>query len=178
MDMPVDWLFAMLKGVLPETSVEFLNQHILHPQAPFQILKRTLMDYAQRFVEIMWPILAPLVDRLVQALHSSPDLVVLGFFLLVVVVIVQVMSWVQRMMMFWTRVAMRIVFWAGVAAVVAILWQRGLEASMRDAAIVASKVAGYMASVKEIFWEQYQMYEAQERARRRSTRGGKANGWT
>ena len=112
----------------------------------------------------MWPILGPVLDRLTQALHDSPDVVVLGFFLMVLLLVVQILSWISRALMFWTRLAFRVLFWSGVAAAAAIVWQRGIATTAADLVTVGGWVLGYAVIVKDIWVREYQKYEAQAKA--------------
>ncbi|KAK0730706.1 hypothetical protein B0H67DRAFT_463079, partial [Lasiosphaeris hirsuta] len=128
-------------------------------------LKSEVTSALSAFAAQMWPVVAPLVNRVGQALASSPDLVVLVVLITIVVLIVQILAYVQRIMMFWTRLAMRAIFWAGVAAVGAMVWQRGIEVSVRDAIVWGSKVLGFASGVKDVFVSEYQKYEEQERLR-------------
>lgn len=101
------------------------------------------------------------MDRTVQAIQNSPDAVVLAFALTVLVVMIQVMFAIQRTMMWMTRLALRMVGWAMVIAVVAIIWRRGPEATIRDLVIVVSKITGYATVVKDIWVSEYNRYDAQ-----------------
>lgn len=113
----------------------------------------------------MWPVLGPALDRLTRALHDSPDLVVLGFFVLVLVFVVQLLSWLSRAMLFWTRLALRVLFWSAVAAVAAVVWQRGIGRTVGDVVDVGGKLVGYAVVVKDIWVREYHKYDAQAKGR-------------
>lgn len=131
----------------------------------------------------MAPVLAPLLDRLTQALYSSPDIVVLGFFCLILVLVFQVLSWLRRALVFWTRIAFRMVFYAGLVALAASVWQRGLEASWSDAMAVGATLLKYGGWVKDVWMSEYQKYEQQGQQTRggysspRAGAGARAGGW-
>lgn len=125
----------------------------------------------------MWPVLSPIFDRLIQALHSSPDIVVLGFFLVILLVIMQILSWLRRAIVFWTRIAFRMAFYAAIVAVAASVWQRGLEASWSDAAFIGSKLLTYGGMVKDIWLREYQRYEQQAQKTRGGYEGRTGGSW-
>lgn len=146
---------------IPEHSLEFVHEHVLHPHSHVQTIKREVLTVVRNVTAAMYPVLEPLFDRLAQAIYRSPDIVVLGFFLVVLFVAVQIMSWVRRMLAFWTRVAVRLVFWAAVVATLSFVYQRGVEESVRDAVVFGGKLLGFAASVRNIWLQEYQKYQAQ-----------------
>lgn len=101
------------------------------------------------------------MDRTLQAIQNSPDAVVLAFALTALVVAIQVMFAIQRTMVWMTRLALRMVGWAVVIAVVAVVWRRGPEATIRDLVVVVSKITGYATVVKDIWVSEYNRYDAQ-----------------
>ncbi|KAK3330418.1 hypothetical protein B0H66DRAFT_611936 [Apodospora peruviana] len=162
MDLPVQWALGLVHGLLPSTTIEFINQNILAPSSPVQSLRRTAVATASSASRQMWPVVAPLADRLMQALYASPDIVVLIVFLFILLVAVQILNWTRRVMMCLTVLAFRLAFYAGLVALAAAVWQRGLEASVRDAVVVGSKLYGYAMGLKDVFVREYQRYEAQQ----------------
>ncbi|CAG9938177.1 unnamed protein product [Clonostachys rosea f. rosea IK726] len=70
----------------------------------------------------------------------------------------------SALMMWWTRVMARLALWGVVAALVAFMWSRGPEQTVRDVVVVISKVMGFGAAVKDIWLEEYRQYESQQRA--------------
>lgn len=137
---------------------------MLSPDTPVQMACREASSLAQRAWLALYPALEPLVDRALLAIHNSPDAVVLVFFLTVLVVAVQIMFAIQRTMMWVTRLALRMVGWAVVVALLAVVWRRGPEATVRDVVVVVSKVAGYATVVKDIWVSEYERYDAQTRS--------------
>lgn len=113
-------------------------------------------------------LLAPVVDRVSAALASSPDLVVLVFLAVLLLVLVQLLAYIQRVMLFWTRLAFRMVFWTGVVLFGAIVWQRGVVESVNDLAVLASKVVGFVVGVGDVFMKEYRRYEQMERTRKQA----------
>jgi hypothetical protein len=155
------WLLDVLGGMLPEQTVQVLQDHVLDPETPFQILLRQLSLRVQKAFNMLIPVVTPLFNRALEALNNSPDVVIVAVMLSFVIVALQFVFWMQRIMMFWTRLAMRMVFYAALAAVVAVVWQRGPEAAMADVAHLAAKIATYAAIVKNFWLSEYYRYEAQ-----------------
>jgi hypothetical protein len=111
-----------------------------------------------------YPFLEPLLDRVARALNNSPDFVVLIFVLIVAAIVLQLLVWVRRVIMWWTNLAFRLVFWLCLGLFISMVWQRGFEASLRDAVVIGGKIMGYAAVVKDIWLREYRKYEAQTRA--------------
>ncbi|KAI1495865.1 hypothetical protein F5X99DRAFT_402222 [Biscogniauxia marginata] len=152
-------------GILPEQTLQVLHAHILpHASGTLQTVKTQLATTLQRTMTAVQPLLEPLFERALLALQNSPDVVVLAFVVAFIVLIFQVVAWVHRTMMFFTRLALRMVFWAVLAGVLAVAWQRGPEAVIRDVVVFVSKIAGYVTVVREIWWSEYQRYDAQTRS--------------
>ncbi|KAI0021316.1 hypothetical protein F4780DRAFT_739007 [Xylariomycetidae sp. FL0641] len=176
MDTSDTWLLNALQGILPENTLHLLHEHVLSPTSPLAALRGHVNGFLGALYTLLSPVLAPLAARLAQALHDSPDLVVLGFVLGFLFLAVQVMAFVQRTVMAVTRLVFRLLFWSAVAALVAALWQRGPEAAARDVVVVVSKVAGYVAVIREVWWSEYQKYDAQTRGSAAATGGRQGYG--
>ncbi|KAK0751595.1 hypothetical protein B0T18DRAFT_444049 [Schizothecium vesticola] len=144
----ITWL---ANEALPPPLLAFLRDHLLDPSSPPQHLLRRATPLLTHLVTLA----TPLLDRVAAALAASPDLVVLAFFLGVVIFVLQVLAYLRRLMMWWTRLAMRLAFWSAVVGVGAVVWRRGLEASVRDAVVIGGKVAGFAEGVKGVFWAEY-----------------------
>ncbi|RYP65483.1 hypothetical protein DL769_006306 [Monosporascus sp. CRB-8-3] len=162
-NMDNQWILRALQGVLPEQTLQLLHEHVLSPNTPLQLLYRQAASLARRAYWALGPALEPLVDRALLAIQNSPDAVVLVFVLTVLVVAVQVVFAIQRTMMWVTRLALRLVGWAVVAALIAVAWRRGPEATVRDLVVVVSKIVGYATAVKDIWVSEYERYDAQTR---------------
>ncbi|ORY66299.1 uncharacterized protein BCR38DRAFT_429833 [Pseudomassariella vexata] len=177
--MDEQWILHTLEGILPEQTVQLIHDHILHPSAPFQLVKRQVTFGVQQAYTFLYPLIVPLVDRAMQKLNDSPDFVLLGALLTFLAIAVQVTFWVHRIIMFWTRLAMRMVMWGALAVVIAMLWQRGPEAVAKDVVVVVSKAAGYATIIKEIWLREYARYNEQTQNGHRvgGNRSGNVRGW-
>lgn len=158
--------------LLPANVVEYVNKHALRADAPLQIYMTQARSQASRAAERAYPYVQPRVERLVSAMssaaESSPAAGALGSLLVplaILAVSVIVMNWIRRMVVWWTKLAFRAVFWATVFALAAWVWNRGVEESVRDVVVLGGKVAGYLAVVKDIWIEEYNRYEGQQNGR-------------
>jgi hypothetical protein len=153
----------LLLSALPRDMADFINTHILHPHSPFQTYKRALLAQAQRAVDALSPLAQPLADRLLALVAENQGAVGILISVVVLTVLVFVVTLVQRVMVWCTRVAMRIVFWGCVCGVAAWAWQRGPLETARDAVVVGSKVAGFLAGLGNYWLEEYNRYDEQEK---------------
>ncbi|KAL2178498.1 uncharacterized protein P884DRAFT_240302 [Thermothelomyces heterothallicus CBS 202.75] len=85
---------------------------------------------------------------------------------------------VRRVMLFWTRLAFRMLFWSAAALLASAVWQRGVERSARDAVVAASRLAGWLAGAADLFWHEYEKArEAQARAQAQAQMQYQARGY-
>lgn len=110
--------------------------------------------------------LRPVLDRVTQALNNSPDVVVLAFAVLILLLALQVLLWVRRVVAWFTALVLRLVFWSCAAAVVAVIWQRGPDKAAKDFAAFVGVVAGYAGLIynytRDVWLREYERYEAKQ----------------
>ncbi|EOO03394.1 hypothetical protein UCRPA7_1081 [Phaeoacremonium minimum UCRPA7] len=176
MDAGDQWLLSILQGIASPQLLQFIHDHVLHPDAPFQIVKRKIIAAVQSSTEIMYPLLQPFIDRLTVALYNSPDIVIVGFALVVLVLTIQVLSWIRRVSMWAAGVAFRLMFYAVVVGVAAAVWQRGLENSVKDVVVLCSKAAGFAVALKDFWLQEYKKYDVQQQRAAGAGRAGAARG--
>ncbi|KAK1781091.1 hypothetical protein QBC45DRAFT_77595 [Copromyces sp. CBS 386.78] len=164
-NLPIEWALQLLTGVLPDPYLSLARQHLLSPDSTLQSFKRHIMSTVEAFISTLIPILQPLVERLTAYIYASPDVVILAGVLLLLVMVLQVLSWMRRVLMFFTRLAFTLVFWAGMAAVASWVYRRGVEQSASDAMFWASRASGYGLGIWNFFMTEWQRYEAQDKAR-------------
>lgn len=150
------------EAIFSEQTLTLLHQNILSPSSPLQTLRRQSIELLSTVFSIMTPVLQPLLDRLNTALTNSPDVVVLVFVAVLLLVALQILAWMRRMVAWVTGLMFRLVFWACVVAMAAVVVQRGPEQTVRDAVVVVSKVAGYGAALRDVWVSEYRRYEAQQ----------------
>lgn len=172
--------FGHLQGLLPDNIQTLLHEHVLRSDAPLQLLARIFADQVSRGADAARPYLkpyfdtasvrlesgmsamTPLLDRAARAAYDAPDMVLLGVVLLLLILILQILSMVRRIVAWWTRLAFRVVFWSCVALLVAAVWQRGLERSVKDTAVLAGQLVGYGTFVRDVWQSEYQRYQQQQ----------------
>ncbi|KAK7426407.1 hypothetical protein QQZ08_007162 [Neonectria magnoliae] len=152
----------LLSAFLPADLVDSIHTHVLHPHAPLQVLKRNAIIQAQRAFNAAWPLVQPLFERLLDAMAENQGLVGVIASLLVLATVLVVLNWIRRLLLWWTRLTLRIVSWAAVIAAAAWIWDRGVFTSARDVAVVGGKIVGYLALLKDVWVDEYNRYEAQQ----------------
>ncbi|KAI0888623.1 uncharacterized protein GGS22DRAFT_184201 [Annulohypoxylon maeteangense] len=161
MDRGDSVIIDVLQGIVPEQTLELLQAHLQNPSTTLQAVWRHSSAIANKLGTVLSPLFGPILARALQALHDSPDVVVLGFVLGTIVLMLQIVVWVHRTMMYMTRLAFRMMGWALVFALVAVVWRRGPEATIRDVVVFVGKMAGYAALVKDIWLSEYKKFDAQ-----------------
>lgn len=155
------------EALFSQQTLALVNQHVLSPSSPIQTLRRQFADLLSTlYNEVMSPVLRPILDRVVQALIKSPDVVVLAAAVLVLLLALQVLLWVRRMVAWFTAMVVRLIFWACVVAVVAAVWQRGPDQAARDLASFVGVASGYATLLyrytRDVWLREYERYEAQQ----------------
>ncbi|POS72170.1 hypothetical protein DHEL01_v209438 [Diaporthe helianthi] len=162
-DVVLENLNFARKALFSQETRTLLNQHVLNPSSPLQTLRRQFADLLSTMYN---GIMSPFLDRLAQALSNSPDLFILVFAVVVLVLALQVLLWVRRLVAWFTTLVLRLVFWACIAALVAALWQRGPDQAAKDLAAFVGAVAGYgqllYSYTRDIWLREYERYEAQQ----------------
>lgn len=142
-------------AIFSQDTLRLLSKHIFSSSSSLNVFRRQASD-------AMAPVLAPLTARLHQIFVNSPDIVVLVVVVLLFVLAVQVLAWIRRMLLWITGLIFKLALWAAVFAGVAFMWQRGPEQTVRDFALVVGKIAGYGASLKDVWLAEYERYEGQQ----------------
>ncbi|UNI14710.1 hypothetical protein JDV02_001311 [Purpureocillium takamizusanense] len=165
----------LLTELLPPDMAASVRRHVLHPSSPVQSLARAASARAQSlFASTLAPALEPLADWAARALADNQGLAGLVAALAAVTAVVVVMNWLRRLVLWWTRVVLRLTLWGLVALLLSWVWSRGVMESVRDAVVVAGKVAGYLAVVRDVWVAEYNRYEGQQNVGYRT--GGSGGG--
>ncbi|RGP74356.1 hypothetical protein FLONG3_6135 [Fusarium longipes] len=152
----------LLTALLPPELAESVQKHILHPRSPVQIVARNVLAQAQNVLDTVAPVLEPIFDRVMILLAENQGLVGVIASLLVLATVVIILNWIRRLLMWWTRMAMRIVTWAFMFALAAWIWERGVFESAKDMTVIGAKIVGYLTVIKDIWLQEYDRYEAQQ----------------
>lgn len=162
---------SQMVDLLPPSSIDILQSYILHPDSPFQTIRRSLAASLAG----LYPIIALFAERITTAAFNSPDIVLLGFLLVLLLLAIQILNWTRRVVVSLTRFVFNLVFYAAIVGVLAWMYQRGLEASVRDAFVIGGRVYGYAVGVKDVFSREYERYVEEERMNTMRS-GGRAGG--
>ncbi|KAL2259379.1 hypothetical protein VTK26DRAFT_6969 [Humicola hyalothermophila] len=154
MDLPIQWTLNYLQETLPPSLLP--------------IVTSSLTALSTFTTQTLAPLLTLLLDRLTVLLASSPNAVALAVLVVLAVAILQVLALVRRIVLFWTRLALRLLFWAALGLLASVVWQRGVERSVRDAAVIAARVGGWAVGVARVWWSEFERAQAQLEAQRRA----------
>ncbi|TVY85365.1 hypothetical protein LSUE1_G000293 [Lachnellula suecica] len=154
---------------LPKPDVGVQAFHLYNEADPYlrPILSSLNALYAQ-----LYPALLPLLNRAAVFTHDSPALVTVGILLLFLLISVQILAFVKRMLMWWFRMVVRVVFYGLLAVLVAVVWQRGLGRTVED-------LVQWGGHLGEVWWREYRRWEGyQNQAAASQMKGTKAgSGW-
>lgn len=100
----------------------------------------------------LYPVVLPYLNRLAVLAQDSPAVISFGALLLLLVITVQIVNFVHRVIMFWTKLVMRLMFWAAVAVLIATVWQRGLGRTVDD-------VSQWGDELRTVWWKEYRRWE-------------------
>lgn len=125
----------------------------------------------------MYPLVAAAADRLTALLAASPNVVAAAVLLALAVLVLQVLALLRRLVLFWTRLAFRLLFWAAVGLLASLAWQRGLERTARDAVVVGGQLFGWAAGAVQFWVREYERAQAQQQGQGQGQgQGQKAGG--
>lgn len=161
--MDASTLARLLMRLLPADLAAYVNKHALSPDAPLQIYLSQARIQASRAAERAYPYVQPGVERLASAVSSDGAVGSLLVPVAILAVAVIALNWIRRLVVWWTRMAVRAVFWACVVALGAWVWNRGIESCVRDVVVAGGTIAGYLAVVKDIWIQEYNRYEGQQK---------------
>ncbi|EFY90823.1 hypothetical protein MAC_03186 [Metarhizium acridum CQMa 102] len=152
----------LLTELLPPDLALSVRTHLLNPRAPFQIYKQAAAAQVQTWLASLAPVVRPLADKVLAVAVENQGVTGLVALLCVVTATVVVMNWIRRLVLWWTRLVVRVVFWSAAVVLLAWVWNRGVMESARDAAVLGGRVVGYLAVLRDFWWQEYERYEARE----------------
>ena len=101
-----------------------LNAYNLYNSAdPYLRPIRTGMSQLQSHLS---PLVLPYLNRLAVLAQDSPGILTVGVLLLFLLIVMQILNFVRRVMMFWVRILTTLVFYGAVVLLGAAIWQRGV----------------------------------------------------
>ncbi|KYK59965.1 hypothetical protein DCS_01099 [Drechmeria coniospora] len=152
----------LLAELLPPDLATSVRRHVLDPSSPLRTGARQAGEQAQALLAGLMPHVAPVGDWALRVIADNQGIAGLALLLAVLTVVVVVMNWLRRLVVWWTRLALRLVFWSVVVAVAAWVWNRGVVESLEDALDVGGRVVGYAAVLKDVWLAEYHRYESQQ----------------
>jgi uncharacterized protein YggT (Ycf19 family) len=131
--------------------VEYAIQalHIYNTADPYLRPIRRFIFQTQRQV---YPILLPYLNTAANLAHKSPAIITVGILLLFLLIAMQVLNFIRRLMVWWFKLVMRIVFWTLVVLLISAVWQRGVERTVGD-------LVGWGQELSEVWWREYRRWE-------------------
>jgi hypothetical protein len=115
------------------------------------------------------PAVGPYLDKAAVLAQDSPGLVMVGVLLLLLLVVMQLLNFVRRLVMFWVRLVARLLFWAAIGLLVAVVCQRGVGRSVED-------VLGWARELSEVWWREYRRWEGYQNQQQQQQQQMKGNG--
>ncbi|KAG4436456.1 hypothetical protein IFR05_008070 [Cadophora sp. M221] len=112
------------------------------------------------------PLLTPYLTTLLNTLHTSPAILSLAAILLLLILALQILLFVRRLMMFWFRMVMRLVFWGVVVLLVSVVWQRGVGRTGED-------LGSWVGEVGRVWEREYKRWEGYQN---QNSAGGAGSG--
>ncbi|KAK3994933.1 hypothetical protein QBC44DRAFT_321550 [Cladorrhinum sp. PSN332] len=177
MDLPVDWSQEVIKNALPPGILNFLNVHVLDPSSPFQsVLRQTTVFLSAALARVL-PLLGPLIDYTTNLIGENPNIFSGVIIVLVAYLCIEVISFAKRVMLFWTRLAMRLLLWGWIALLVSVLAQRGFAKSLSEAGAWAGTVFGMVSRAVEVWVGEYQLARAEQERAQQAAMGGGGTGY-
>lgn len=149
----------VLAQLLPPDLAASVRQHLLHPASPFQAYKRLAAEQAGRLLTALQPLADWALQCVVDNQGASGALVLLALLAATLVVV----AWVHRIVMWWTRLALRAVFWSAVVLLAAWVWNRGVAESARDLVDIVGRVVEHLAVLRDVWQVYYARYKGQEK---------------
>jgi Nuclear pore assembly and biogenesis len=95
-------------------------------------LRRTLYSTMSNLNTHVSPIIRPLFERSLIFAQESPALISALLLVSFLILALKIMDVARRMLMWWTRLVMKLMFWGIIGLVGIMVWQRGFERSVGD----------------------------------------------
>jgi len=156
---------AAYADTIPPGFLLFINTHILDPSSPFQAFVRHVTVFVSAAIARVTPLIGPAIDYLTHLIGENPNIVSAVIIIVLAYITLEILAFVRRVMLFWTRLALRLVFWGWIALLISFVWQRGVEKTVTDVSQWAGYTYGMVSKAVEIWVREYQVArEQQERA--------------
>jgi hypothetical protein len=115
----------------------------------------------------LMPFLLPALNRVAVFAQDSPAIITVGILLLLLVISMQILNFARRLIVFWTRIMLQVLFYGGIVVLVMVVWQRGVGRTVGD-------LAEWAQEIKDVWWREYRRWEGyQNQGRVRGAGGGR-----
>jgi hypothetical protein len=146
------------------TLYHYLNPYIRSATSLLSTIQSTLT-----------PFLLPALNRAAVFAQDSPAIITVGLLLLLLVISMQILNFARRIVVFWTRIMFKVLFYGGIAVLMMVVWQRGLGRTVGD-------LVEWAQEIKDVWWREYRRWEGYQNqgrvrgagSRRYGVRGGNA----
>lgn len=146
---------------LKNTELAYQALHLYHQVGPYLTPLRTSISTISAQAQ---PLLLPILNRAAVFAQESPALISVGVLLLFLLIAVQILSFAKRILMWWFRLVVWIVFYGLFAVLLAVVWKRGIGRTVED-------LAAWGQHLGEFWWDEYRKWEGyQNRAAARGTK--------
>ncbi|KAL2122441.1 hypothetical protein VTJ04DRAFT_2896 [Mycothermus thermophilus] len=118
---------------------------------------------------ILQPILTNLLTRLTAVLSgtgSTADATLLLIVLLLSYLTIYILSTMRRLLLFWTRLILRLFVLSFLVVVFAWAWDRGFARTVQDIFLTLAQAAGYVAGVLQTWWDEFERAQQLQRNHR------------
>jgi hypothetical protein len=137
----------------PRTEYALTITHNISNLTPYLLpIYNTLQQSLTTVRTQVAPIVLPHVNKALVLAQDSPGIISVGILILLLLIVLQIVNIVRRIMMFWVRLLTRILFWGGIALVIAVVWQRGLSRSAND-------LLNFGQEISDVWWGEYRRWE-------------------
>ncbi|KAF4594618.1 hypothetical protein GQ602_000231 [Ophiocordyceps camponoti-floridani] len=158
------YLFSLVADLLPPDLAAQAHHHLVRPDSPLQSCKRQLAASAYAAATAAADVAARALGDGSIVLDQGGGGSLAGWLALfaVLAVVVLAVRWVGRLVVWWTRLALRLASWAVVFALAACVWQRGVAATIRDVVVGGAALMRYLSLLRDVWLAEYSRYELQQ----------------
>jgi hypothetical protein len=151
---------------LYSTELAYQALNLYHQADPYLTPLRTSLSTLSAQAQ---PLLLPILNRAVVFAQESPALISVGMLLFFLLIAVQILSFAKRILMWWFRLVIWIVFYGLFAVLIAVVWQRGVGKTVVD-------LVGFGKHLNEYWWREYEKWEGYQNRAASATGGTKMAG--
>lgn len=125
--------------------------------------------YLRPVRQLVWQLQAasvPLVNQFLTFSQEQPAIITLFLLAFMLVISLQILNFARRVIAWWMRLVVRLVFYGGLIVLALAIWQRGVGETVED-------VSGWGREVAEVWSREYRRWEATGKGSAGGARGPK-----